>query len=121
MPSNWERQLQEIRALRRERDQRDEKLYSAKLHLQQAIERRDKARRGNVEGDVAKLKRAHEKAKSDLDETRDLLRAGIGKLVPKHPRDVLGSLRDDIPILLLPLRIETRFVTVDDGTELWIR
>lgn len=142
MPSNWEEQLEEIRALRKERDQRDEQLYAAQLRLRKAIARLEKAKRGetelpakkrktgrpqpttsrnNVEDDVGELKRTYEKAKTDLKETRRALHAAIGKFVPAHPRNLIGNLKDDIPLLLLPLRIETRFVTVAGGTELWIR
>lgn len=142
MTSTWEEQLREIRQLRKERGERDETLYAAQIRLRKAIARLEKAKRGetrlptthletrrlpapnergNVEGNLDELKRAYEEAKRDLQETRGVLHGTIGRFFPEHPRDVLVNLKDDIPFLLLPLRIETRFVTVGNATELWIR
>jgi hypothetical protein len=130
MALTWEEQLDDIRRLRQERGERDEKLYAAQIRLRQALASAEKARRGEtrvpterrgLEGDPVELKQNYEDAKRALQETRAQLHETIGGLFPKHPRDVLDNLKDDIPVLLLPLRIETRFVSIGDATELWIR
>jgi len=41
--------------------------------------------------------------------------------VDPHPRSVVSNLDDSIPFLLLPVRIETRFMTTVDAPELWLR
>jgi hypothetical protein len=38
-----------------------------------------------------------------------------------HPRTAIGNLDDSIPFLLLPVRIETRFMTTGASQELWLR
>jgi hypothetical protein len=37
------------------------------------------------------------------------------------PRDAIGQLSDELPLLLFPLRLETRFKRVKDQHELWVR
>lgn len=38
-----------------------------------------------------------------------------------NPQKLIEELNDRLPILLLPVRVETRFMTVDNGKELWVR
>ncbi|MFA5327636.1 MAG: hypothetical protein WC384_07585 [Prolixibacteraceae bacterium] len=44
-----------------------------------------------------------------------------GLYVDPHPRSVLPQLSDNIPFLLFPVRIETRFMTGGRVPELWLR
>lgn len=41
--------------------------------------------------------------------------------VDPHPRRGLSNLDDGIPFLMMPVRIETRFVTIGRAPELWLR
>lgn len=41
--------------------------------------------------------------------------------VDPHPRAGIQQLNDNIPFLFMPVRIETRFITSGDITELWLR
>ena len=38
-----------------------------------------------------------------------------------RPWELVEQLNDNLPFLLFPVRIETRFMTVDDGKQLWVR
>lgn len=128
MPSN-ELPLDEIRRLRSRRTAADQNLYAAQLRLQKALAADAKFRRGetrtddgrDAKPDIEELKRKYQKARKDLAGVRDELHATIGTRVPPHPRDLLPKLHDDVPFLLLPLRIETRFVTQGEKTELRVR
>lgn len=39
----------------------------------------------------------------------------------ERPRDLVEQLDDRLPFLLLPVRVETRFMSVDEAKELWVR
>src|SRR5688572_5182806 len=76
------------------------------------------------------LYRARLEPKSDpgqllkvLRDCEERLQAAIGSLYQRdpHPRSTLRSLDDRTPFLLLPVRLETIFVPVQSGTELWVR
>lgn len=51
----------------------------------------------------------------------DLHEAIGGIYVDPHPRSVVSNLDDSIPFLLMPVRIETRFITSGAASELWLR
>jgi len=74
-----------------------------------------------IEGEVAGLQGTYERAKAELGRSRAGLQAAIVGLVPGHPEGVLSNLRSEIPFLLLPLRIESRFVSQNGTDELWVR
>ena len=40
---------------------------------------------------------------------------------PAPPWELVEGLGDDLPFLLLPVRIETRFMRVEDRAQLWVR
>jgi uncharacterized phage infection (PIP) family protein YhgE len=68
------------------------------------------------------LEEEKKKARIALDEaTRNLGLAVEAIYVDPHPRSVVTNLDDSIPFLLLPVRIETRFMTTQDSPELWLR
>jgi hypothetical protein len=148
MPTSWHEQLQEIRRLRAHRAERDESLYAAQLRLRKARAAADRGRRQETpppdrrlgeprhpdrrgeprEPDrrrgaesLDELERAYTEAKRGLRDARARLHEAIATHVPKHPHDVLSNLPDDVPLLLLPLRVETRFATVDGTPQLWVR
>ena len=74
-----------------------------------------------------------ERRKKELEATRERttreLRASEANLgraieaiyVDPHPRRAVSNLDDSIPFLMIPVRIETRFVTTGRAPELWLR
>jgi hypothetical protein len=134
MPPTWEEQWREIRRLREERNRRDDELYATQNRLRKALAAEARAERRETELpaaharhdprpalDIEALKQDYEEAKRNMQSARKALHETIGRSVPAHPREPLRNLPDDIPFLLLPLRIETRFTQVDDSPELWLR
>lgn len=68
------------------------------------------------------LQEEYRRHKEALAGCRDGLEKGIaGIYADPHPRATLKELNDGIPFLLLPVRIETRFITAKNGAELWLR
>jgi hypothetical protein len=67
---------------------------------------------------LAKKKRLKEAV--DLS-ANNLNLAVVSVYAEPHPRNLLPNLDDAIPFLLMPVRMETRFVTTDNKTELWLR
>ncbi len=140
MPT-WKEQLVPIRRLREERTRRDADLYRLRLELHKARGRLEKLNRGEILPDecareqrparrdqaaaeriVRELTSAVDTAKGNLDSVRRGLHDAIVGLFPTpHPQDVVAQLGDDVPFLLLPVRIETRFMTDRDPPELWLR
>lgn len=105
----FKEQQQVIAKLREQREESDRKLYFSQIDLFR--NGKDGARRAAVEGN----RKAMAVSISSVQET-------IGGLyVDPHPRSQLGELDDGIPFLLLPVRIETRFITGGSGSELWLR
>lgn len=47
--------------------------------------------------------------------------AGLLQAVPEQPWDLAEQLVDGLPFLLLPVRIEARYMTAASGPELWVR
>ena len=74
------------------------------------------------ERSLAVLDGAVQAARKRLEHSRaDLQTAIAGLYAGQQPRDMVGNLPDDIPFLLLPVRIETRFMTGNGSSELWLR
>ncbi len=92
-------------------------LAELKNHMSPATPSQDEAERRK-----RNLEEEKKKARIALDEaTRNLGLAVEGVYVDPHPRSVLRNLDDSIPFLLLPVRIETRFMTTQERPELWLR
>jgi len=64
---------------------------------------------------MRKRKKALAECGSRLHEEIQNLYAG------RHPRELVTELEDTIPFLLFPLHIETRFISIGESTELWLR
>src|SRR5687767_1125915 len=97
----------ELASWRAERKQADDALLLA----------REAVRRGKrgAEGRVREL----EQTVKSLDAHGAGLWESFGEFA--RPRDALRRLPDRHPILLFPLRLETRFKTVDGQAQLWVR
>ncbi len=133
MPDFKER-LQIIQRLRSQRENSSEKLYISHLELHKTENllsqlHRKETRPRNAQEMIARLETERrrlaeelERNKNEFNVRRDRLHTEIeGIFVEDHPRDILQELDDAIPFLLLPVRIETRFVTTGTNPELWLR
>src|SRR5688572_22673577 len=106
-PATWQTELGAIQRLRAGLDDTDAQLYSAQLRLRKS--------------GTAADRRRYAAAKAKRDTACEALRAHLESLLPRHVPADYTTLCDDIPLLLLPLRIEIRFVPVDGESELWVR
>ena len=75
-----------------------------------------------LEREIAELNGEIERGKSRL----SVIKGNVGDLVnefvlPETPRQLNSKLDDTLPFVLLPVRIETRFMNAGQGRELWIR
>jgi hypothetical protein len=126
----WKDQLTEIQKLRDERRVLDDKRYAAQINLQKTENELRKSRQGEtgtqpvgeLEKQQKKLQLTIEAATADLKNITDKIGSLIKNLyVEPHPRKSIGNLNDSIPFLLLPVKIETRFMTIGSSRELWVR
>jgi hypothetical protein len=111
-----ERDVAHTRAIAAEKELRavDEAIAQAKraahgdelerLHRQRAV----------VVGDVGAARKDHAAL-------RDRAFAGLVELLAQTPEEIVGTFSDDHPIVLLPLRIETKFALGTQGAELRVR
>ena len=113
-----ERERQELERQRRILQREINALLSElKSRLSPAVPSRDEAEQRKRD-----LEEEKKRARVALDEaTRDLGLAVEAIYVDPHPQSVVSNLNDSIPFLLLPVRIETRFMTTLDAPELWLR
>jgi hypothetical protein len=105
-----------IRDARAARDAAHEELYAAalrRLRLVRAGARADGGERQLVERELAERRTAARAADAGV------ARAIAELLGDRSPRDLLASWEDDLPILLLPVRVETRWRVPQ--RELWVR
>ncbi len=73
---------------------------------------------------IVTLEGQYQEAKKQLQASRAAVEQAIAELYPHFdvpPRDLVPKLTDDIPFLLMPVRIETRFMSIDNKQELWLR
>jgi hypothetical protein len=96
------------------------------IALDQARRRAGEDKHGQAR--VEELEGALRAAEARLEENRKVLigrkEAALGNLAELFsplPKTLIEQVNDATPILLLPVRIETRFVAVDNGTELRVR
>lgn len=119
------RQLEEASAIKKD-------ISAKKLRLQDDISKLEKkllalsnARERNSNGLAGKrneLKNKYRRYKDDSANYYANLKKEIENIYTKpHPREVVKELDDSIPFLLLPVRIETRFMVEGDSKELWLR
>jgi len=131
--ATWNEQLQQIQKLRLARRTQDEELYGINVNLNkierllQKVKRKETMLPPDENSDtLEKKKQALEQQKEQLSDalaqsTKNLQIAVESIYVNPHPRTSIANLSDGIPFLLLPVRIETRFVTSNNAPELWVR
>jgi hypothetical protein len=72
--------------------------------------------------EIASLNEVINERKSALQATRGDLAELVDQFVlPQSPRELISQLDDSLPFLLLPVRVETRFMDGQAGRELWVR
>jgi hypothetical protein len=79
-------------------------------------------RGSELEDTRSQLQAAYERHKQNVAVHDADLRSAIEDIyVDPHPRSTISELNDGLPFLLTPVRIETRFISVGRGSELWVR
>ena len=110
--ANFEQNLEAVLRARQRLDRADEHLYEARLSVQKE---KSPTSLASVRAELADPTAAVARARAELAEAIATLH-GIG-----DHRDVARHLSADLPVVLLPVRIETRFVEVPGRLELWLR
>jgi hypothetical protein len=121
-------QIKKVREAHRAADEslsaQQNRLRAKEAQLARA-RRLGKAGAGQVaatEREIAALGAVIEKERANLQSLKDELSSLLGELVlPQSPQQLASQLDDSLPCLLLPLRVETRFMNADGGRELWVR
>ena len=79
-------------------------------------------RAATLQREITELYQVIDRRKSDLKGARANVANLVGTFVlPQTPRQLISQLDDSLPFLLLPVRIETRFMGSGPGRELWVR
>jgi len=123
MPT-WKDQTQSIDALRSQRDQLDQQLYTNNLLLQQKQDQLKKAMSTDPQGNP-ELQAQVKQLQATLGDNRNKLTAAqknvqqaiAGFYAAAIPQELVEQLPDNIPFALLPVRMETRFNIIDQSTQ----
>jgi hypothetical protein len=76
----------------------------------------------DVSEQYKKRKAEYERFKKELSVVDNNLSASIDRIfLNLHPKDFLKEVTDQTPYMLFPVRIETRFIDVRAGRQLWVR
>src|SRR5687767_9957484 len=79
-------------------------------------------RAAQLQREIAELNEEIDRNKSGLRIIKGNVADLVGKFVlPETPRELISRLDDRLPFLMLPVRIETRFMGSGAGRELWVR
>jgi hypothetical protein len=124
--SEYSELLAQLRRARSDRDAARHDVYESRLEILGLTRAHERAGRGEEEDPDTRgaLEAARERLagrKKRLTERETVVSGLRGRLFERPPQDLLGEWSDDTPILLLPLRVETKFKMVDRGQELWVR
>lgn len=127
----FQQQRERVSALRHQRKQAENEV----LQLATRVTARNTEREGNLRFGEAGEQRAGELATelATLNESLSVQRGKVSNLTAEllrelraltdlgDPSQQIEQWKDTYPILLLPVRVETRFMDVDNNPELWIR
>jgi hypothetical protein len=115
--SDFEATRDELRAAREQEAVARDERAAARIAVR-VLEAQPEADPHVLQAAREELAQARDKYASSLQDAT----AALERFAPfSDPRRQLSKLGDDIPFLLMPLRIETRFKTVSDRRELWVR
>jgi hypothetical protein len=127
MPSLNETQKQ-LTNLRVQRDQAAAQARAIELQARDLRARLATLQRRGADREAAQLERELGALDRGLKEQRDRFAAlaenasgALGVLVQTSVDDLVGQLDDNIPMLMFPVRLETRFVTAGRGVDLRVR
>ena len=129
---NYSENIEAIRAARKSKDDAEHELYALKLQHFDLLKKKKKFEAKEVSNGTNAIDdptEAIENVKRKIAAQRDLLNrrirtieALVAKLFTPHtPQQLIEEWDDQTPILLLPLRIETRFKIDNEKKELWVR
>jgi len=110
-------------------DEAREELGQAREAYRDAVRELAQARMGMLRAERERLDEQASAAREEVERAQGAraeavrrLKGAVELFEPmSDPRKELGRLDDDYPCLLFPLRIETRFKPVGEGTQLWVR
>lgn len=129
--SDFENELTRVAELRRERERADERLRSTRRRLASLLAELDGVRRrGTADAPrAAQLERERGQLTADIASHTRRLSERARELATSldrfsslgDPTRLIEQWDDRIPILLLPVRVETRFMPVVAPRELWVR
>jgi hypothetical protein len=123
--------IEEIKKAREAMRTAEESLYASQNRLRtkesalinaNRLGKEGTERAATLEREIAALNDVINTSKSDLQATRANLSDLVGTFVlPQSPRQLISQLDDSLPFLLMPVRIETRFMGSGSTRELWVR
>ena len=123
--------IEEIKKAREAMRTAEESLYASQNRLRtkesalinaNRLGKEGTERAATLEREIAALNDVIKTSKSDLQATRANLSDLVGTFVlPQSPRQLISQLDDSLPFLLMPVRIETRFMGSGATRELWVR
>lgn len=120
--ATWKEQIDAIQKLRQQRKQANDVLYATQLNLLHAKRSFRKNSSDEAAQRIRELEQQKGRARVNLDLVATNLHEAIqGIYIDPHPKNSIGNLDDKTPFLLLPVRIETRFMTTGTTPELWLR
>lgn len=127
--SEFEQHLAELARLRDQRQQADARLQDARRQSATLTRELDLLRRqgkaaaervARTEAELREVRDQAARAKADRITRDGELTASLDRFAD-DPRKLIERWNDGVPILLLPVRIETRFMPVVNPNELWVR
>ncbi|SFU60500.1 hypothetical protein [Nitrosospira multiformis] len=123
--------IEEIKKAREAMRTAEEGLYASQNRLRTKQSALSNATRLGAEGSetAATLQREIDALNGEINQGKsrlNILKGNVADLVgefvlPQTPRQLISQLDDSLPFLMLPVRVETRFMGSGAGRELWVR
>lgn len=119
-------QLKEIRAARATRDRVRDELHQQLIEQLKLLRTQRKAERtqtaGDLQGQLDRLRQQISGQRRELNAREQAVGALIDQyFADQTPQTLVEQWSDASPIMLLPLRVETKFKDADKGKQLWVR
>ncbi|MDB4583109.1 hypothetical protein N9164_08155 [Draconibacterium sp.] len=114
--------LEKRKLLEAKRDKIQDKINSLQADLAGLLQPQNPDNTDDLTKTIEREKAVYEQSKAQNNAANlAVSKAVAGLYVDPHPRAILPQLRDNIPFLLFPIRIETRFMKEGRVPELWLR